>query len=78
MQENQLITFLEHRPFEPVVATLVGGREVAVLHNEFVSLSRGGLGLWLTHETGHLEAIDTHLILTIRTVRPVDPTTMIG
>jgi hypothetical protein len=78
MQENQLLTFLLSRPFEPFVATLVGGREIVVQHPEFVTPSRAGLGLWIFHESGHVEAIDSGLVLSLKTVDPVDPVTFIG
>ncbi len=78
MQENQLLTFLLSRPFEPFIATLVGGREIAVKHPEFVTPSRAGLGMWIFHESGHIEAIDSSLVLSLKTIDPVDPVTFIG
>jgi hypothetical protein len=73
MGEDQLLAFLLATPFEPFVMVLVGGREIEVRHAEFVTPSRAGLGLWILHDSGQVEAIGGSNIVSIKTVGPVDP-----
>jgi hypothetical protein len=78
MSEDQMLAFLLCRPFEPFVLPLVGGRQITVRHPEWISPSRAGLGVWLLHETGHVEAIGIGLILSLRTLNPTDLSKLIG
>jgi hypothetical protein len=78
MSTEQLLAFLQCQPFEPFIVTLVGGRELALKHPELFVPARAGLGVWILHETGHIEAIGVGLILSLRTIDPVDPSKLIG
>jgi hypothetical protein len=75
---NQLLVFVESRPFIPFVAQLVGGREIVVRHPEYAVPAFAGGGFWLLHDTGHVEAIAGELIISMRTIDPVDAHTLTG
>ena len=78
MSSDQILAFTQSRPFIPFVAQLVGGREIIVRHSDYVTASYGGLGIWLLHDTGHVEGIDGGLIISMKSLDPVDPHLLTG
>ena len=57
---------------------MVDGREIFLRHSDYAVVSFGGMGFWLLHDTGHVEAIDGALILSMLSLEPVDPHTLTG
>jgi hypothetical protein len=78
MSSQQLLAFLLSRPFVPFVATLIGGRRFEARHPEFAMPAFAGLGMWLIHEDGRVEAIAGEAIASIASVSPTDPSSLTG
>ena len=73
MTTDQLIAFVEGRPFTPFTLALVDGRELHVLHPELINLGLFAAYAAIVLPTSQVEIIDTSMIVSIRTVYPVDP-----
>ena len=78
MSSDQILAFLMSRPFIPFKAELVGGREIVVPHSDYAVPSMHGAGMWLVHDSGHVEAIASELIVSIKSLDPVDPHLLTG
>jgi hypothetical protein len=74
----QILAFTQSRPFIPFAAQLVGGREIVVPHSDYVVAPYAGLGIWLLHDSGHVEGIDGGLIISMKSRDPVDPHLLTG
>jgi hypothetical protein len=71
---DQIIAFVEGRPFTPFTLLLVDGRELHVLHPELINLGLFAAYVAIVLPTSQVEIIDTSMIVSIRTIHPVDPT----
>jgi hypothetical protein len=78
VSSDQIIVFVMGRPFVPFRAHLVGGRTFEVRHSDYVTISSAGLGIWLLHDSGHVEAIAGEAIVSIETLEVVDPHILTG
>jgi hypothetical protein len=78
MSADQILAFVQSPPFIPFSVQLVGGREIVVRHSDYAVPSFGGAGIWLLHDTGHVEAIEGGLILSMKSLDPVDPHLLTG
>src|SRR5438874_3211559 len=78
VSNDQILVFVVGRPFVPFRAHLIGGRQIEVRHSDFVTPSAGGAGMWLLHDSGHVEAIAGDAIISIESLEPVDPHTLTG
>jgi len=78
VSSDQIIAFVMGRPFVPFRAHLVGGRQIEVRHSDFATVSSGGMGIWLLHDSGHVEAIAGEAIISIESLEVVDPHSLTG
>ncbi len=78
MSSNQLIAFAQSQPFIPYIATLLDGRKIEIRHPEFAVLAFAGAVLWVLHNYVHVEAIEGALIVSIKSIDPVDPHSLTG
>jgi hypothetical protein len=72
MTSDQLALFFVRKPFQPLTLYLADGRSILVQHQDFSSVSKAGLGVWVYHDNGEMEIIDAALICSIRTAGAVD------
>lgn len=77
MQPEHLIVFAHSRPFERFRIFIADGRSIDVEHPENVLVGTHGLGLWLFHSEGQVEALAGETITGLQTLDPVDPHTFI-
>ena len=70
---EQFLPFMLSRPFEPFILRTVDGREMWVRHPEEINVSKGGLTASLVHPGGQYEVLDMSLIVSLKTLSPVDP-----
>ena len=59
----------EKRPFVPFIITMVDGRKLNVIHNEFLYIFRSGRFAMLTHRDDRFTLIDLVMVTTV----DVDP-----
>jgi hypothetical protein len=78
MSGEQILAFVQSRPFIPFRAHLVGGREIEVRHSDYVTPSMHGAGIWLLHDDKRVEAVAGEAIVSIVTLEPVDPHSLTG
>jgi hypothetical protein len=78
MANDQILAFLQSRPFIPFRAQIVGGRQIEVRHSDYAIPSRGGSGMWLLHDSGKVEAIGGDTIISMESIEPVDPHSLTG
>ena len=52
--------------------------KIDIRHPEYVVTAFAGLGFWLLHDTGIVEGIDGALVVSMRTIDPVDPHLLTG
>lgn len=78
MGTDQLLAFTQSRPFIPFTIVLSSGREIVVRHPEYAVTAFAGGGLWLLHDSGHVEGINGTQIVSMRSIDPVDPHALTG
>ena len=72
MLPSQISPFFFSQPFEPFAIHLADGRIFEIRHPDFATISQAGLGVWVMHQSGALEILDTSLICSLRTIGPAD------
>jgi hypothetical protein len=78
MSSQQLLAFVMARPFLPFIMMVAGGRMITVPHSDHVIAGFAGLGLWLLHDDGRIEAVAGEAILSMITRDPADSDSLIG
>jgi hypothetical protein len=78
MSSDQIIAFVVARPFVPFRMRLIGDRDIDVRHSDYDTVSSGGMGIWLLHDTGHVEAVAGDAIISMVSLDAVDPHTLTG
>ena len=78
MSSQQLIAFAMARPFIPFTMMLADQRAIPVKHSDHVIVGFAGLGLWLFHDSGQVEAVAGEEIVSMITRDPVDPNLLTG
>ena len=64
--------FCEQRPFVPFTMSLADGREYEIPHSDFIAAGEHAMTVHLHHESGEVEVIDASLIVSFRTLQPLD------
>jgi hypothetical protein len=72
MTTEMMVRFFQQRPFEPFTLILANGREHQINHLEQAAVGRSALVVYIFHPTRQIEAIDTAMIVSIRTICPAD------
>jgi hypothetical protein len=67
---DDLIRFVDNRPFEPFTMFVADGREVNVPHAEMATTGRFGWSVHLVHDSGQVEVVDGASICSLRTMHP--------
>jgi hypothetical protein len=78
MSSQQLLAFVMARPFIPFSMSLADQRQISVHHSDHIVAGFAGLGLWVLHDDGRVEAIAGEAIVSMITRDAVDHDTLIG
>ena len=70
---EQMLIFLQARPFEGFMIRTTDGRESWIRHPEEVQCTEGGESLVITYPGGQVEIIDMGAIISIKTLYAADP-----
>ena len=70
MSTDQIVRFIEQRPFEPFEFDMSSARVIRVLHPEMDMVERLALFVTVWDEDSRAELIDVALIESIKTLNP--------
>lgn len=78
MTSDQIVRFFVDRPFVPFTIVTADGRELHVRHPEHGQFGRHMEGVTYFYDDLRIEVIDARLIVSLRTLTPVDISTYGG
>ncbi len=73
MTIEQLRRLYQTRPFQPFTIHLADGRQIPVLHNEFLALSPSGRTLIVYQPDESFEIVDLLLVTSLKVTRDAAP-----
>ncbi|MDB5291626.1 MAG: hypothetical protein JWL69_2867 [Phycisphaerales bacterium] len=72
MTSELMVRYFEGRPFIPFEMYLADRRILKVPHPEYAAMERFAAGVTIFEDSGHIETVDAALIVSFRTLKPLD------
>jgi hypothetical protein len=72
MTTEAMTRYAARRPFDSFDFVTVDGRKVTVPHSDYVVLETFAASFSIHDDSGHGEVFDAALVVSIRTLRPID------